>query len=88
MSGTVGLINKLKQVIYGLPLKTGKSRRDKIAHFCEHHGIRIKFTPAKTTWHAIAPSAMRPWWLKLNTLKTANSAETNNRETTRVLENA
>ena len=39
------------------------------AHFCEHDGICINFTQARTTWHALAPCALKPWWLFLNPLR-------------------
>ena len=72
---------------YSMTLKMGKPRRDRIAHFCEHHGLHIEFTPAKTTWHAIVPSAVRPWWLELETLKT-DTSERSTREDMEVTENA
>lgn len=84
----MGLINELKKVVYGLPTKTGRSRRDKIAHFCEHRGICIEFTPAKATWRAIVPSTIRPWWLELNTLKIACKTEMSDSNTAQTLENA
>ena len=34
-------------------------------HFCEHDGIRIRFTRAVATWHAHAPCAFKPWWFSL-----------------------
>jgi len=92
----MGLIKELKQVIDELSFRTelrvSKAQRDKTAHFCEHSGICIEFTQARKTWHALAPLAVRPWWLKLNTvrIKKKINSNTNNKKnaTTEVLENA
>ncbi len=94
--GTVSLIDELRQVIYELPfgvdLKAGSAYRKKVAHFCEHNGICIEFTQARKTWHALAPLAVRPWWLTLSTLRTVKKSKhnTNNKKNikTGVLENA
>jgi len=45
-----------------------------IAYFCEHDGICIKFTQAglssaKSSWQAITPCALKPWWLFLKPLQ-------------------
>ncbi len=58
----MSLIAELKQVLYDLPL-ANKPSRTEVAHFCEHDGIHIEFTRARTTWHAMAPSAVKPWWM-------------------------
>ena len=60
---------ELKQIIYDLPL-AAEPGRDEIAHFCNHQGIRIKFTRARTTWHSLGPSAIKPWWMILEPLRT------------------
>ncbi len=64
MEGVMSLIAELRQALYDLPV-TGKPSRKVIAHFCEHDGIRIQFTRARTTWHAMAPSSVKPWWMVL-----------------------
>ena len=92
----MSLIKELKQVIYELPfganLKASSAYRKKIAHFCEHNGICIEFTQARKTWHALAPSAVRPWWLTLSTIRTIKKPKnnTNNKKNvkTEELENA
>jgi hypothetical protein len=94
--GTVSLIKELKQVIYELPfradLKASSAYRKKVAHFCEHNGICIEFTQARKTWHALAPLAVRPWWLTLSTIRAVKKSKhnTNNKKNikTGVLENA
>jgi hypothetical protein len=77
----VSLIKELKQVIYDLPLrvdlKANRAYRKKVAHFCEHNGIYIEFTQASSTWHALAPSALRPWWLKLRTVRSVKKTRDN-----------
>jgi len=70
----MSLLNKLKpdelnRVIHDLLLKKNQASRDEIAHFCEHDGICINFTRARATWHALAPCALKPWWIFLNPLK-------------------
>lgn len=59
---------ELMQVLYDLPL-TRKPGRDEVAHFCEHDGIKLRFTRARTTWQALTPLAVRPWWIILNPIK-------------------
>ena len=88
----MSLIAELKQAIYDLPLAK-KPGRDKIAHFCEHNGIRRTFTRARTTWQVLAPSAIKPWWIILEPLKNKTdnkkSSNTNNKKLdTEVLDNA
>ena len=60
---------ELKQIFYDLELLKAPGR-DEIAHFCRHDGIRIWFSRTRTTWHSIAPSAIKPWWLILEPLRT------------------
>ena len=65
----MSLIDELNQVIYDLPFNRHQMKRSDIAHFCEHDGICISFTRARTTWHAMAPCAVKPWWLFLAPLR-------------------
>lgn len=65
----MSLIDELNQVIYDLPFNRHQMKRSEIAHFCEHDGICISFTRARTTWQALAPCAIKPWWLFLAPLK-------------------
>lgn len=93
MGADMSLLAELKQVIYDFPLRADlKARRKKIPHFCEHNGICTEFTQARGTWHALAPLAIRPWWLKLKTTRTvketSNNTNNNKNENTEVLENA
>jgi hypothetical protein len=67
MGGVMSLIAELRQALYDLPLASKPSRKV-VAHFCEHDGIRIEFTRARTTWHAMSPSAVKPWWMILEPL--------------------
>jgi len=93
---TVSFIKELKQAIYELPfgsdLKASSAYRKKVAHFCEHNGICIEFTQARKTWHALAPLAVKPWWLTLSTIRAVKKLKhnTNNKKNvkTGVLENA
>ena len=71
----MSLLAELKQALYDLPL-TQEPGRDKIAHFCEHNGIRRSFTRARTTWQALAPSAIKPWWMILEPLKRQHDKQT------------
>ena len=48
---------------------TFSAKRKEFVHFCEHDGIYIHFTKARSTWHALAPCALKPWWLFLKPLK-------------------
>lgn len=64
----MSFIAELKQAFYDLPL-VNKPHRDSIAHFCEHDGIRIEFHRARTTWHAVTPSSVKPWWIILEPLR-------------------
>ena len=63
----MSLIAELRQVLYDLPLASKPSRKV-VAHFCEHDGIRIEFTRARTTWYALTPSSAKPWWMILEPL--------------------
>lgn len=65
----MSLIDELNQVIYDLPFNKHQMKRSDIAHFCEHDGISISFTRARTTWQALAPCAVKPWWLFLEPLR-------------------
>jgi len=65
----MSLIDELNQVIYDLPFNKHQPSRNNVAHFCEHDGVTIRFTRARTTWHALAPCALKPWWLFLEPLK-------------------
>jgi len=91
----VNLFDELNKVIYDLPFNKHQTSRSEIAHFCEHDGICISFTKARTTWHALAPCALKPWWLFLNPLrknkqnkKNKITTDTVKAETTEVTENA
>lgn len=61
--------DELNQIIYDLLFNKPQLSRNEIAYFCEHDGIRINFTRARATWHALAPCALKPWWLFLQPLK-------------------
>ncbi len=63
------LLNELNHVIHSLPFNQQQTGRKTTAHFCEHDGICISFTRARSTWHALAPCALRPWWLFLTPLR-------------------
>jgi len=76
----MSFIAELKQALYDLPLAR-KPGRDEVAHFCEHHGIRRRFIRARTTWKAITPSAVKPWWMILDPMKykTQNKSNVTNK---------
>jgi len=75
----MSLISEVKHILHDLPLPlTGKSDRKRTAHFCEHHGIFIRFTRARSIWHALAPSAIKPWWLVLQPARARNGSKKNN----------
>jgi hypothetical protein len=83
---------ELKQIFYDLAV-ISEPRRDEIAHFCQHEGIRIRFTRARTTWHSLGPSAVKTWWLILEPLRRLsdrNDSRVNNKnnEVIEVTENA
>ncbi len=64
----MSLIDELNKVIYDLPFNKHQTSRNEVAHFCEHDGVSIRFTRARTSWQALAPCALKPWWLFLNPL--------------------
>lgn len=85
---------ELMQAIYDLPLAR-KPGRDEVAHFCEHQGIKRIFTRARTTWQALTPSAVKPWWMILDPMKhrthdtdIQNRSSNNNKTVTEVDKNA
>jgi len=90
----MSFIDELSQVIYDLPFNKHQANRSEIAHFCEHDGICICFTRARTTWHALAPCALKPWWLFLEPLRNKTQKKvtqeklTNNKNAVEELENA
>lgn len=90
----MSLLAELRQAIYDLPLAR-KPGRDEVAHFCEHQGIRRRFTRVRTTWQALTPSAVRPWWIILDPMKhsthntdTNNKSSDNNKIVNEVFDNA
>ena len=86
----MGLYAELREAIYDLPLAR-KPGRDEVAHFCEHHGIRRRFIRARTTWQALTPSTVRPWWIILNPMKnkeTQNKSSHNKKIVNEVIDNA
>ena len=83
---------ELKQIFYDLELLKPPGR-DEVAHFCSHEGIRVRFSRTRTTWHSIGPSAIKPWWMILEPLRTLSdtqerSANNKNNKATEVTENA
>ena len=83
---------ELKQIFYDLEILK-KPGRDEIAHFCRHAGIRVWYTRARTTWHSIGPSAIKPWWMILEPLRTQpemknDPADNKNNKAIEVTENA
>ena len=63
-------LDDLNKVIKNLPFHKHQTKRNDMAQFCEHDGICIYFTNAgttqkRTTWHALVPCALKPWWLFL-----------------------
>ncbi len=62
-------LDELNRVFNELPFHKHQTKRNDMAHFCEHDGICICFTQARSTWHALAPCAIKPWWLFLNPLR-------------------
>jgi len=61
----VSLIDELNQILSDLPFNKHQASRKDVAHFCEHDGICIRYTRARTTWRALTPCAFKPWWLFL-----------------------
>ena len=83
---------ELKQIFYDLAIFK-EPRRDEMAHFCLHDGIRVRFTRARTTWHSLGPSAVKPWWMILEpfrSLSEKNDRLVNNKNNKilEVIENA
>ena len=74
----MNLFNELNHVIHDLTLNKHQTNRENIAHFCEHDGICISFTRARSTWHALAPCALKPWWLFLEPLRKKQKQQDNN----------
>ena len=61
----MSLIDELNQILSDLPFNKHQASRKDVAHFCEHDGICIRYTRARTTWRALTPSAFKPWWIFL-----------------------
>lgn len=62
-------LQELSQALRDLPFSKQPADRQQLAHFCEHDGICIHFTPARTSWHALAPCALKPWWIFLQPIR-------------------
>jgi hypothetical protein len=82
----VSLLDKFKledmnRVLRDLAFNKHQASRNDIAHFCEHDGICINFTPVRSTWHALAPCALKPWWLFLQPLRNKSQADAHNQTT-------
>ncbi|MCK5395573.1 MAG: hypothetical protein KAJ32_06255 [Gammaproteobacteria bacterium] len=75
-------LEELNKVINDLPFNKHQTNRKEIAHFCEHDGISIRFTRARETWHALAPCALKPWWLSLKPIR-KNTKQQENKITTK-----
>ena len=91
-SRVMSLKAELKQIFYDLEI-INKPGRDEVAHFCRHEGIRVWFSRTRTTWQSIGPSAIKPWWMILEPLRTlsekSDSVDNNkNNKATGVTENA
>jgi hypothetical protein len=83
---------ELKQIFYDLEIFS-EPGRDEIAHFCRHDGIRVCFSRARTTWHSLGPSAIKPWWMILEPLRTLSQTKdrlkhNKNNKAIEVIENA
>jgi len=70
----VSLFDKLKleelnKVIHDLSFNKHQSDRKELAHFCVHDGISIRFTRARSAWHALSPSTLKPWRMSLQPMK-------------------
>ena len=81
-------LDKLNKVIDDLPFHKNQTSRNDMAQFCEHDGICIYFTNAgstrrRTAWHALAPCALKPWWLFLNPLRRKKPSDSQNNKTTK-----
>jgi len=86
----VKLLDGLGSVIYNFSFYNHnhkhQTRRGDMTYFCEHDGICINFTPVRHTWHALAPCALKPWWLFLKTAR--QNKQKNNKQETEVTQNA
>ena len=82
----MSMIDELNKVIYNLPFNRHQTNRSEVAHFCEHDGVSIRFTRARTTWHALAPCALKPWWLFLNPLLKNKRTMKNTAENAKIIE--
>ncbi|VAW50666.1 hypothetical protein MNBD_GAMMA05-2594 [hydrothermal vent metagenome] len=65
--------NGLNTNYFNRPFNQQQANQNKAAYFCEHDGICIKYTQAgfnnaRSSWHAITPCALKPWWLFLKPL--------------------
>lgn len=81
-------LDKLNKVIDDLPFHKHQTSRNDMAQFCEHDGICIYFTNAgstrkRTAWHALAPCALKPWWLFLNPLRRNKPSDNQKNKTTK-----
>ena len=81
-------LDGLNKVFNDLPFHKHQANRDEMAHFCEHDGICIYFTNAgstqrRTAWHALAPCALKPWWLFLNPLRRNKPSDNQKNKTTK-----
>ncbi len=82
-------LDEFEQAMHDLSFNQHQTTNSKVALFCEHDGIFIRFTRARTTWQALATCALKPWWLVLKPLRKnrQNKITTKDRET-EVIENA
>lgn len=63
--------------LFGLPRArqaNNPSGGDNIARFCEHDGIFIHFSRARSSWQALATGALKPWWLTLKPFRATKQA--------------
>jgi len=74
-------LEELNRALRDLAFNKHQISRNDIAHFCEHDGICINFTPVRTTWHALAPCAIKPWWLFLQPLRNKTQLDMYNQTT-------
>jgi hypothetical protein len=63
---------ELKQIFYDLSI-IDEPGREEVAHFCYHNGIKVWFTRTRTTWHSLGPSAIKPWWMILEPIRTSSN---------------
>jgi hypothetical protein len=74
-------LDELNRALRDLTFKKDQASRNAIAHFCEHDGICINFTPVRATWHALAPCALKPWWVFLQPLRNKTQVDMHNQIT-------